>query len=123
MLVNPLFGAGLGKFGGAIALKFHNSIYSDNYYIKTLAETGIVGLVLYVALHLALLVDLFRHGIRRLRGRQRIIMIGGVTGILAMLLHNTVENVFEYAPSILAYVVLASLLLIWSTQPEDSRQH
>jgi O-antigen ligase len=119
---NPLFGKGLGQFGGAIASAHHKSIYSDNYYAKTLAETGIVGLVLFLAMHFALLFDLFRHTVFRYRARLRIVFIGGVTGMLAMLMHNSVENVFEYGPSVLAYFILATLLLIWSTgNPDESK--
>jgi O-antigen ligase len=112
---NPLFGKGLGQYGGAIAEAAKKSIYADNYYAKTLAETGLVGLVLFLSMHLALLMDLFRHTVFRYRARLRIVFIGGVTGIIAMLIHNSMENVFEYGPSVLAYFILATLLLIWST--------
>ncbi|GMA66077.1 O-antigen ligase family protein [Alicyclobacillus fastidiosus] len=41
--LNPLFGVGPGHYGGAMATMYHLCMYADNYYAKTLGETGIVG--------------------------------------------------------------------------------
>lgn len=120
MTSNPLFGAGLGHYGGAVASVYHYSLYSDNYYAKTLGETGIVGLTLFIAMHLALMRDLFRR-IRRVSGRRKFVLIGGMTGLLAVLIHNSMENVFEYAPMALSYFLYASVFLIWS-QKESSNE-
>lgn len=114
MSTNPLFGVGLGRFGGAVASQYHNGLYSDNYYAKTLGETGLVGLTLFVSMHLALFIELFRRVVRRARGRMRFVAIGCTTGLLAILIHNTMENVFEFAPNVLTYFLVATLLLVWS---------
>lgn len=123
MSVNPLFGAGLGHYGGAVASDFHLSVYSDNYYAKMLGETGLVGLTLFLALHLSLFTDLFRKAVRRASGRVKYVVIGGVIGLLAVLLHNTIENVFEYAPMVSIYFIYASLLLIWSQGFDGEVRH
>jgi O-antigen ligase len=111
MLTNPLFGVGIGKYGGAIATKYHLSTYSDSFYAKTLGETGVVGLILFLALHLRLLMDLAQ-SVRRAFGRERYLFLGGITGLLAVLIHNSMENVFEYAPMAISYYSVAILLLI-----------
>lgn len=111
---NPLFGAGLGQFGGAVASDFHLSVYSDNYYAKLLGEMGIVGLTLFLSMQLSLFADLFQHVLRKAPKHLRFTVIGIITGLLAVLLHNSIENVFEYAPMVSIYFVYAVLLLIWS---------
>jgi len=112
MSTNPLFGVGLGHYGGAVASQYHYSVYSDNYYAKTLGETGIVGLTLFIAMHIALMRDLLMK-VKNASGRKKFVFIGGMTGLLAVLIHNSMENVFEYAPMALSYFLYASLFLIW----------
>jgi hypothetical protein len=118
MATNPLFGIGTGRFGGAVASLSYGSIYSDNYYAKTLAETGLVGLTLFIAMHLALIRDVLKRGARVAAGRRRFVYLGGLTGLIAVLIHNCMENVFEFAPMEVAYFMYATLLLIWSRQPD-----
>ncbi|MBX5436738.1 MAG: O-antigen ligase family protein [Alicyclobacillaceae bacterium] len=113
MSTNPLFGVGLGHYGGAVASIYHKSIYSDNYYAKTLGEVGLVGLTLFISMHIALMRDLFRGVLRKASGRARYIAIGGFTGLLAVLIHNSMENVFEFGPMAAAYFVYAALFLTW----------
>lgn len=114
MSTNPLFGVGLGHFGGAVASQYSNGLYSDNYYAKTLGETGLVGLVLFIGMHLALFREIFVKTVRKAEGRVRFAVVGCMTGLLAMLIHNTMENVFEFAANVLTYFLLATLLLVWS---------
>ena len=93
----PFFGRGLGHYGGAVAQRQLGVTYVDNYYAKTLAEGGLVGLTLFLWLLPALLWKAYQH-IRRLgdqEPRLRWIMRGLLTGLVAVLLHNGVENIFE----------------------------
>lgn len=113
MATNPLFGVGVGHYGGAVSAIYHSGIYSDNYYAKTLGETGLVGLSLFFTMHVALLVELYRKVIKHVRGRIRFVFIGGMAGLIAVLIHNTMENVFEFAPMAIAYFIFASLLFVW----------
>ncbi len=119
MATNPLFGIGTGRFGGAVASLSYGAIYSDNYYAKTLAETGLVGLTLFVAMHLALIRDILKRAVGATAGRRRFVYLGGMTGLIAVLIHNAMENVFEFAPMEVAYFMYATLLLIWTRQPNE----
>lgn len=116
MSTNPLFGVGVGKFGGAVASQYSGGIYSDNYYAKTLGETGLIGLTLFLSMHLALFLEIFRSTVRKARGKVRFLVIGLTTGLLAVLIHNVMENVFEFAPMVLSYFLLSALLLIWGRE-------
>lgn len=114
MSSNPLFGVGVGRYGGAVAATYHTSTYSDNYYAKTFGETGLIGLTLFIAMHLALVREILVKAVRRAPRRVRYIFIGGLTGLVAVLIHNAMENVFEYAPMAVPYFMYAMLLLVWS---------
>ena len=119
MLQNPLFGSGLGRYGGQVASDYGLSVYSDGYYAKILGESGLIGLVLFVSLHVALIRDFVRTGIRRMKGRNRYLMLGAFTGVLAIIFHNTVEHVFEFAPMAAMYFTLVSLYFIWARHQAD----
>lgn len=93
---HPLTGEGFGRFGGAVAARhIPSSHYVDNFYLKTAAESGIIGL--------AALVWLFVSGVRcALNSYRRLTdpylkgLAGGlIAGLLGVLLHNGVENIFE----------------------------
>lgn len=127
MSSNPLFGVGVGRYGGAVASLYHTSTYSDNYYAKTLGETGLVGLTLFLAMQLSLVREILAKSVRQAPQGVRFVMIGGLTGLVAVLIHNTMENVFEFAPMAIAYFTVASLLLVWSrdftNRTEDGDEH
>lgn len=93
---HPLTGEGFGRFGGAVAARhIPSSIYVDNFYLKTAAESGIIGLAAF----LWLLVNGVRcalNSYRRLTDPYLKGLAGGlIAGLLGVLLHNTVENIFE----------------------------
>ncbi|WP_062309072.1 O-antigen ligase family protein [Alicyclobacillus sendaiensis] len=111
---NPLFGAGLGRYGGAVASDKGLSIYSDNYYAKVLGESGLIGLVLFFALHVRLVAEVVQKVVRRAVGPNRAIALGGLIGVIALLVHNVVENVFEYPANCLNYFLMVGLLILWS---------
>lgn len=116
---SPLFGTGIGRYGGAVASTHGYSIYSDNYYAKIMGESGLVGVVLFVSMHVAILREFLRTVVRRAKGSDRYLALGGLTGVFALLVHNFVENVFEYAPSIVLYFTMVGLFLLWGRSLES----
>lgn len=108
---NPLFGAGLGHFGGAVAKRHYNTIYVDNYYMKTLAEMGLLGLTMF----LWLISDTVRQGYRAMKILSspglKFMAMGMFAGLLAIILHNGVENIFEI-PYLNSYFWLITGLLL-----------
>ncbi|MDA8235323.1 MAG: O-antigen ligase family protein [Clostridia bacterium] len=93
----PITGVGLGRFGGAVAARneLPGTKYVDNYYLKTLAEMGAIGL----AAMLWLFFSCIRFGTNiytRLRDPYLHNLSAGIlAGLLGVLLHNGVENIFE----------------------------
>ncbi|MCL6454250.1 MAG: O-antigen ligase family protein [Alicyclobacillus sp.] len=121
MSANPLFGAGIGRYGGQVASDFGLGIYSDNYYMKVLGESGLLGLVLFIAMHIALLREVFVRAIKCVAGRRRTVAIGGFIGLVAVVLHNTVENVFEFGPMTVLYFSLAVLYILWAEEASTAQ--
>lgn len=106
----PLFGLGLGRHGGAVGNRHFGTTYVDSYYFKTLAETGLVGLGVY----LWLMLVLFRSGFRiwrSRRGRDFYLCGGLLAGLLGVILHNAVENIFEVPFMNTYFWLMAGMLL------------
>ena len=110
---NPLFGLGLGHYGGAVAARHFNAAYSDNYYAKTLAETGLLGLISFIAF-LAKVVRELHRMIWKVNGwmRGRYVEAGMFTAVFAVILHNAVENIFEVPAMNFLFWLTVSLLFI-----------
>jgi O-antigen ligase len=100
---NPLFGEGFGRYGGAVAARYiPSSNYVDNFYLKTGAESGLIGLaalawLLFSGVRCAL------NSYRRLTDPYLKGLAGGLfAGLMGVLLHNGVENIFE-VPAMTVY--------------------
>jgi putative inorganic carbon (HCO3(-)) transporter len=94
---SPIIGSGLGHYGGAVASRHFGTKYVDSYLFKTLAETGILGVGLLGWLIWTVFRTIHRYW-RALRSRnqQSYYMVAGVyAGLIAVILHNFVENIFE----------------------------
>lgn len=95
---DPLTGLGLGRFGGGVAIaNFPKSAYSvDNYYLKLGTETGLIGLAAF----LFLVISVSRLGRRWLDEINdpylKTLGTGIFVGLIAVLGHNMVENMFEF---------------------------
>ena len=93
----PLFGMGLGQFGGSVALshKLNNTFSMDNYYMKTAVEMGIVG---FIAL-LILLYNTFVHCYRAMKKitdtEQKNWAMGILSGLVCVIMYNLTENMLE----------------------------
>ncbi len=101
---SPAVGVGLGEFGGAVAARYYpqDSFYADNWYLKVGTETGWVGLMAT----LLLFVNALRKARRSLDitgdDFMRCMGLGILVGLIGVLAHNCVENVFE-VPMMAAY--------------------
>ena len=117
-------GAGLGMFGGAVAMQnqvldFVEYTYVDNYYLKVLTETGYVGLGAY----LVMIVGFAVNGCRALcrcaaQTKQSLrslypLCAAIFSGLCGVLLHCLFENIFE-EPYMMAYFWTLAAMLLWA---------
>ncbi|MGV3137195.1 O-antigen ligase family protein [Brevibacillus agri] len=95
MRIEPLFGVGLGHHGGAVASRHFGTIYSDSYFFKSLAEYGLIGIILLIGL----VVSMLKYGaglVSKLQGSPHFFSVLGLFGgLIAVATHNLVENIFE----------------------------
>ncbi len=97
---NKIFGFGLGRYGGAIAMQNQeidnlSYYYMDNYYLKTLTEMGLVGLVSYVWLLLRNFLWSCRSIFKTRKNKISVLGSGIVAGQIGVLSHSFFENIFE----------------------------
>lgn len=108
---NQVFGVGLGRYGGAVAMNNNlTPFYLDNYYLKTLTEMGIYGIAALVFLIVSFVVFAIKI-IRTTKNHyNKIMAIGLFSGAMGVLAQNFVENIFE-VPAMVVYFYLAVALL------------
>ncbi len=126
--MSPVFGFGLGMFGGAVAMqhqiyKWISYFYVDNYYLKILVEMGWVGFTCFILLLLALLFTglrvLYRTGRgwkRKEQSRTRSLFplcAGMFAGLCGVLVHCYFENIFE-EPYMMAYFWSIAAMLVYA---------
>lgn len=95
MRFDPFFGRGIGHYGGAVGDRYFGTTYVDSYYFKTLAELGLPGLILLLWL-LAITGFLLYRLWQMMKGSRDYVLFGGIlVGLVAVIFHNAVENIFE----------------------------
>lgn len=121
---HPLFGVGLGQFGGAVAqnYKIPNAFYIDNYFLKIAVEMGLVGLTAFcILIYNALAWGL--RAVKRTANSENLSMAQGIfAGMVGVVIPNLVENVFE-VPMMLAYfwIFTAVLIFLGFTAPNKDK--
>lgn len=117
-MFNPAIGIGFGRFGGAIAMQNQVSpifkyFYTDNYYIKILAENGYAGLVSFVIMMVCLLFSGIKSWFRCSKQADGFapLSAGLLAGLSGVLVHCFFENIFEEPYMMAAFWTLAALLM------------
>lgn len=121
---SPLFGVGLGMFGGAVAINHDLSrlvgidviktFYMDNYYLKTAVESGIIGLIAFIVLMYSVFISSLRTVIITEDKKIKELEIGILSGLSGVMIHNCVENVFEVPLMTSLFWMLAAVMMhLW----------
>lgn len=109
---DPLFGSGFGTFGGAVAARrVPGSFYVDNFYLKTLVESGLIGLLALIWL----LASALRGGYAAYKkiadSGLKTMAAAILAGLLGIAAHNGVENIFEVPMIASHFWLMAGILL------------
>lgn len=110
---SPVIGLGMGSFENAIKSVqpfYYETKYAHNHYIQTLAECGIVGLVLFLGVFVVSGTALWKA--RRGRGVLPPLLPALAAGLVFMAIHAAVEVVFSsypYLPFAFGVIVLIDL--------------
>ena len=97
---SPLFGIGFGMFGGAVAMQnpvsdWMEYFYTDNYYVKILAENGYVGLISFVIMMVGVVWTGLRGWFRQRSEAHAPLCAGLLASLCGVLMHCYYENIFE----------------------------
>lgn len=118
----PLLGSGLGTFTQIFPAyrSFHIEgliTHAENDFLQLTSEAGLVGMGLLTVAFLFLLYNAFS-GIRQLSSEdpRRYIGIGGLVGILALLIHSTVERNIQIPSNAFLFTFIFALVLRLSSK-------
>ena len=108
-------GLGYGIYGGAVAvqnpIRNYEYMYVDNYYVKTLAENGIVGL----SCLLTSLAGLLFHGgktiARTAKTPYKPLCAGMLAGLLGILIQSIVESMWEEPYMMALFFIVAGMMI------------
>ncbi len=116
-------GVGHGMFGGAVAMQNQvlddtQYFYLDNYYLKTLVETGYLGLGAFILMLLGLFSCAARSMYRTFAdwkqktSRAYPLVCGMSCGLLGVLVHCFFENIFE-EPYMMVYFWSIAAMIVY----------
>jgi O-antigen ligase len=118
-LAHPVLGVGAGNYSEAYpqysVVCWPDSLgHAHNYYINAAAETGVIGLVAFLALTVAMVFVGWRATQAMLRsdasGYGLALALGFFACIVTVVVHNLVDNVFVHAMELQIAITLAALL-------------
>lgn len=118
-------GLGYGIYGGAVAVQNkinqnYEYMYVDNYYVKILAENGIIGLSAFLFSMLGLTWNGFK-AITRADGRKKPLCVALLAGLLGILVQSIFESLWEEPYMMALFFVVAAMLIFegfFSTEKE-----
>lgn len=108
---NRILGRGLGRYGGAVAMNNELApFYLDNYYLKTLTEMGIYG-ILGLAFVIICFIIFSRNIIKHQDNKnKKILSISLFAGVMGLLAQNFVENIFEVPAMAIYFWIVVALI-------------
>lgn len=121
LAMNPVFGFGLGMFGGAVAMQHKiyawiSYFYVDNYYLKILVEMGYIGFTAFLLMMLCLLLVGLRAVYRTSKAPKEAtvhpLCAGMFAGLCGVLVHCYFENIFE-EPYMMAYFWSIAAMIVY----------
>ncbi len=110
---NPVFGVGLGQFGGAVAMNNNipGTFYMDNYFLKTAVEMGLTGLAAFVLLIYNAVIWSYRV-MRNITDKyMKRIAQGLFVSIAGLIIPNFFENVFEVPMMVVYFWLMAAVMM------------
>lgn len=119
-------GLGYGIYGGAVAVQNkinqnYDYMYVDNYYVKILAENGIIGLATLLFSMLGLTWNGFK-AISRAKGRKKPLCVGLLAGLLGILVQSIFESIWEEPYMMALFFVVAAMLIFEGFFSEKAEQ-
>lgn len=121
---SPVVGNGMGSFENAIKgiqSFYYETKYVHNNYIQVLLDTGVIGLLAYLAVFVCAIWSLWRHR----KDRQEDAPFGTIypalwAGVVMVLGHSAVEVTMSNSPSLLYALIILALISLCYGSPLPS---
>lgn len=109
-------GLGYGMFGGAVAMQnkinpAFEYMYVDNYYVKIIAENGLIGLSAFLTSILGLLWNGIRACGRNSKNSCKPLCAGMLAGLIGMLIQSFFESLWEEPYMMALFFTIAGMLI------------
>lgn len=109
-------GLGYGMYGGAVAVQnkvnvMFEYMYVDNYYVKTLAENGIVGLTALLTALTGLLWGGLRSCALATPKEKKPLCAAMLAGLVGILIHSLFESLWEEPYMMALFFTVAAMLI------------
>ena len=126
-------GVGHGMFGGAVAMQnqvldYVQYFYLDNYYLKTLVETGYLGLGGFVIMLLGMIAASCRSICgtgkqwKAKQNRNYPLVCGMFCGLLGVLVHCFFENIFEEPYMMVYFWAIAAMIVYFGFLRDEKKE-
>lgn len=116
---NPLFGAGYATLNKKEFQQFTEAESTDNNFLRTLGETGLVGFITFYGGVIALLVVLYRKQKTTDDKALRAFNLAFIAASIGLLLNATYIDVFASSKVAFTYWALAGAILAYNHQTHD----
>ena len=112
---HPLLGIGPDNFRHAYGwylgqAEFDERITANSWYVEVLATTGLIGLVSWILIPIAL-IAIVRQPWRALQPTDRVLVSGLGAALLTFFLHGVVDYFMEFTPTYGLFWLIAGLLV------------
>lgn len=103
-------------FGGAVAMQnpvstWMEYFYTDNYYVKILAENGYIGLISFILMMAGVVWTGLRGWFRQRTQRCAPLCAGMFAGLCGVLMHCYYENIFEEPYMGVCFWTIAAMMM------------
>jgi len=120
---NKAFGVGLGRFGGAVAINNKLSpFYLDNYYLKTMTEMGLFGIIAMAFVIICFIISTVKIMRCQRDFNRQLEVLGLFVGGIGVLVQNFVENIFEVPAMIIYFWMFIALIATYIPKKRESNK-
>ena len=120
------FGLGFGIYGGAVAvqnpIRNYEYMYVDNYYVKTLAENGIVGLSCLLTSLSGLLYQGGRTIAKTAKTPYKPLCTGMLAGLVGILVQSLFESMWEEPYMMALFFIVAAMMICAGLLHQESQR-
>jgi hypothetical protein len=119
---NPLLGSGYATLNKKEFYQFTEAESTDNNFLRTLGETGLLGFISFYGTIVSLLVTLYKNQKNSKQDQVKIINIAFIAASIGLLLNATYIDVFASSKVAFTYWALAGAILAYNYHVKKTKR-